>query len=500
MLIMESIAKIRRRYLVNGESLSSIARDLNLSRNTVRKYIHTDTEPSYKRANQPFPQLGSYQQTLEKWLETESHLPKFQRRTAQRLFEGLQAEGYRGAYDSIQRFVKQWKNTQSTSVKQAFVPLSFAPGEVCQFDWSQEEVCIGGYVQTIKVAHFRLCYSRQMFVAAYPRETQEMVLDAHSRAFSFFEGVPLRMVYDNLKTVVDAIFVGKERQFNRRFMACANHYLFEPVACTPASGWEKGQVENQVGNIREWLFTPRPSFESFEALNQWLEKRCRELGQRKHPVMSCSVAACFAQEKATLRTITIPFDGYVEEMARVSSTCLVRVDRNQYSVPASFAGKAVSVRRRADRIQMVVDNSVIADHERSFGKDHIRFDPWHYLSVLEKKPGALRNGQPFQEWALPASIVCVKERLLKQTRGDRAFVELLLEAKEQGLEALEVACQLAIEKNMIVGSVILNELRRLISPPRLEDIPISEALKLRINPMADCTRYDHLRSHFNACH
>lgn len=106
-----------------------------------------------------------------------------------------------------------------------------------------------------------------MFVIAYPRETQEMVFDAHDKAFSFFGGVPQRMVHDNLKTVVDTIFVGKERQFNHCFLALSNHYLFEPVACTPACGWEKGQVENQVGNIREWLFTPSPSFADFAALN-----------------------------------------------------------------------------------------------------------------------------------------------------------------------------------------------------------------------------------------
>ena len=128
-------------------------------------------------------------------------------------------------------------------------------------------------MQTIKVAHFRLTFSRQMFVVAYPRETQEMVFDAHNRAFAFFGGVPLRMVYDNLKAVVEAIFIGKERLFNRRYMALPNYYLFEPVACTPASGWKKGQVENQVGNIREWLFTPLARFSSFEALNDWLATR-----------------------------------------------------------------------------------------------------------------------------------------------------------------------------------------------------------------------------------
>lgn len=85
-----------------------------------------------------------------------------------------------------------------------------------------------------------------------------------------FGGVPQRVIYDNLKAVVEAILVGKERTFNRRFMAMVNHYLFEPVACTPASGWEKDQIENQLGNVREWLFTPLARFASFAELNDWL--------------------------------------------------------------------------------------------------------------------------------------------------------------------------------------------------------------------------------------
>ena len=169
---------------------------------------------------------------------------------------------------------------------------------MCQFDWSQETIELGGIVQTIKVAHFRLAYSRKMFVIAYPRETQEMVMDAHNQAFAFYGGVPLQMVYDNLKTVIDAVFVGKERKFNRRFMTLANHYLFEPVACTPAAGWEKGQVENQVGNIREWLFTPRAKFATFDDLNSWLAQRCEELSGRRHPTLpSHTIADCFQEEQ-----------------------------------------------------------------------------------------------------------------------------------------------------------------------------------------------------------
>jgi transposase len=175
-------------------------------------------------------------------------------------------------------------------------------------------------VQTIKLAHFRLTYSRQMFVVAYPRETQEMVFDAHDRAFAFFGGVPVRMVYDNLKTVVEAIFVGKERQFNRRFLTLANHYLFEPVACTPESGWEKGQVENQVGNIREWLFTPQPRLADFAELNAWLARRCVELAGRRHPVETDrTVADCFAEEQPLQRPGDLGRQGGVRSAHRQSA-------------------------------------------------------------------------------------------------------------------------------------------------------------------------------------
>ena len=334
---MESFAKLRRRHLVKGESISAIARDLNLSRNTVKKYLKADVGPAYRRQQQPCPKLGAFAEQLERWLVQDGLRPKRERRSAKRLFEDLQQAGYAGAYDSVQRFVKQWKAASPGGGTEAFVPLAFPPGETCQFDWSHEQVELGGVVQTVKLAHFRLCYSRQMFLVAYPRETQEMVLDAHNRAFAFFGGVPERMVYDNPKTIVQTVLVGKAREFHPRFLALANHYLFEPVACTPASGWEKGQVENQVGNVREWCFTPRPAFADLATLNVWLEARCRELAGRAHPVeKERSIAQMFAEEQPRLRVITAPFDGYFEQPCRVSSTCLVAYDRNRYSVPVSL--------------------------------------------------------------------------------------------------------------------------------------------------------------------
>ncbi|MDD5266806.1 MAG: IS21 family transposase [Methylococcales bacterium] len=199
---MDFIAEIRRRHFISGEDISPIARSLNLSCTTVRKHLQTTEEPVYQRKIQTFPKLSEFQERLTLWLEMESRLPKKQRRTAQRLFECLQAEGYRGAYDSVQRYVKHWKLEQkiTPAITKAFIPLAFPPGETCQFDWSEEFVELGGIGRKIKVGHFRLSYSRKMFVVAYPCETQEMVLDAHNKAFVFFGGVPLRMVL-TLKTL-----------------------------------------------------------------------------------------------------------------------------------------------------------------------------------------------------------------------------------------------------------------------------------------------------------
>lgn len=492
---MDVIAEIRRRHFVSKESVSSLARSLKLSRTTVRKHLKTEVEPVYRRQTHYAPKLGEFKVLLTKWLETEALLPKKQRRTAKRLYDGLVALGYMGAYDSVQRFVKQWKvvHKDTPLPAQAFVPLAFKPGEVCQFDWSQEIVELGGFEQTVKVAHFRLCYSRKMFVVAYLREAQEMLMDAHNRAFTFFGGVPLQMVYDNPKTIVDTVLAGKERKFNRRFMALANHYLFEPVACTPAAGWEKGQIENQVGNVREWLFTPRVKFETLDDLNRWLTQRCHQLSNRKHPDYSSqTIAECFQQEQPLLRQITTSFAGYVEHLVKVSRTCLVRVDRNQYSVPASWSGKVVSARLSADHLDIVAEGKTIATHQRNYLRDQLICNPWHYLPVLEKKPGAIRHGAPFQTWELPEAIRRVREKLRQQDRNERAFVDLLLLTREAGLDALETACELALESGVVSASVLQNAIRRLIEPVRPKTLNTCNSLQLITEPQANFQRYDHL--------
>jgi DNA replication protein DnaC len=175
-----------------------------------------------------------------------------------------------------------------------------------------------------------------LFVRAYPRETQEMVLDAHDRAFAFFKGACTRGIYDNMKTAVDTIMVGRERAYNRRFLQMCSHYLVEPVACTPSSGWEKGQVENQVGLVRERFFTPRLRVRSYEELNAWLLDRC-VAHARAHPhpeLRDRTIWEVFEAERPSLVPYVGRFDGFHAVPASVSKTCLVRFDNNRYSVAA----------------------------------------------------------------------------------------------------------------------------------------------------------------------
>ncbi|VVC55867.1 transposase [Beijerinckiaceae bacterium RH AL1] len=248
MLVVETVGRIRREHLVKGKSIKEIARDLKISRNTVRKVLRSgETSFAYEREVQPRPKLGRWKTDLEAMLARNATKAARERLTLIRVFEELRALGYEGGYDAVRRYARVWAKGHAAASAEAYVPLAFAPGEAFQFDWSHDIVLIGGATTTVKVAHVRLCHSRMMFVRAYPRESQEMVFDAHDRAFAFFKGACRRGIYDNMKTAVETILVGKDRGYNRRFLQMCAHHLVEPVACTPASGWEKGKSRTRSG-------------------------------------------------------------------------------------------------------------------------------------------------------------------------------------------------------------------------------------------------------------
>src|SRR6201746_2645641 len=422
MRVVEAIAKIRRAYFVHGQPIKAICRDFGVSRKVVRKVIRSEaTEFRYEREAQPFPRIGPWSEKLDQLLLANEGKASRERLTLIRLFEELRGCGYGGGYDAVRRYAKRGSKERGATTAAAYVPLTFAPGKASQCAWSHEVVLLNGVTVMVKVAHVRLCHSRMLFVRAYPRETQEMVFDAHDRAFALFKGTCRRGIYDNMKTAVETVFVGKDRLYNRRFLQMCSYYLVEPVACTPAAGWEKGQVENQVGLVRERFFTPRLRVKSYDELNAWLLDQCISYARaHRHPEFrEQTIWEQFEAERPCLVRYAGRFDGFHGVSASVSKTCLVRFDNNRYSVSAHAVGRPVEIRAYAERIELRQDGRAIGEHARCFGREQTVFDPWHYVPVLARKPGALRNGAPFKDWVLPAALDRVRPKLAGSTDGDR---------------------------------------------------------------------------------
>jgi transposase len=272
---MALLSVIRRWHLRDELSIREISRRTGLSRNTIRKYLRSgEVEPRFKVPDRP-SKLDVYAERLSAWLRTEANRPRKQKRTVKQLHADLMSLGYDGSYGRVAAFARDWKadrqREMQTSGRGTFVPLAFEPGEAFQFDWSEDWAVLGGERTKLQVAHTKLSYSRAFIVRAYPLQTHEMLFDAHNHAFRVLGGVPRRGIYDNMRTAVDRIGRGKERQVNARFSAMASHYLFEAEFCNPASGWEKGQVEKNVQDSRHRLWQPMPRFPSLEALNNWLD-------------------------------------------------------------------------------------------------------------------------------------------------------------------------------------------------------------------------------------
>ena len=356
-----------------------------------------------------------------------------------RIFEELRGRGYDGGYDAVRRYARRWSKERGQSTAAAYVPLSFAPGEAYQFDWSHEVVLLNGVTVIVKAAHVRLCHSRMLFVRCLSaRDTGDGVRRPRPGIRSVQGHLRARHLRQHEDRSGDDLR-RQRRLYNRRFMQMCSHYLVDPVACTPASGWEKGQVENQVGLVRERFFTPRLRFKTLDELNAWLLDKCIAYAKaHRHPELAeQTVWEVFEAERPKLVPYAGRFDGFHAVPASVSKTCLVRFDNNKYSVTASAVGRPVEVHAYADRIVIRQDGRIVAEHPRSFGRGETTYDPWHYVPVLARKPGALRNGAPFKDWVLPAAIERVRRKLASADDGNRQMVDILNAVLTDGLPAVE---------------------------------------------------------------
>ena len=504
---MALLSVIRRWHFREEMPIREIARRTGLSRNTVRKYLAAGVvDPQYSRRKSP-SKLDAYVLTLTSWLHRESHRSRKQRRSVKQLYGELVALGYTGSYDRVAAFARRWRRQQREaareSTKGTYVPLIFAPGEAFQFDWSEDWATINGQNTKLQVAHFKLSYSRAFMLRAYLLQTHEMLFDAHNHAFVALGGVAERGIYDNMRTAVDRVGRGKARVVNARFQAMVSHFLFEAEFCNPAAGWEKGQVEKNVRDARHRIWHKVPKFRSLGCLNYWLEQRCKALWKEiPHPEQKHrTVADLWVEEQLHLMSVPPPFDGFIEHAKRVSSTCLIAFERNRYSVPAAFANRPISLRVYADKLVIVAEAQVVAEHDRVFTRDHngpgkTCYDWRHYLAVVQRKPGALRNGAPFL--SLPKSFKKLQRRLLKRLGGDREMADILALVLHHDEQVVEQAVSLALSSGEVSKEHVINCLHRLLEVPLPAPLNLPKALSLAEEPQANTQRYDHLREKHHA--
>ncbi len=494
---MGILAKIRRMRFREHLSIREIAKKTGLARNTVRQWLREPevVEPVYPK-REAVTKLDVYVETLTGWLNANRHRSKRERRTVKSMYQELAAMGYRGGYGRVAAFSRRFQAEQALHGSgRAFVPLKFGLGEAFQFDWSTEYAFVGGLRRRLEVAHTKLCASRAFWLVACPTQSHEMLFDAHARSFAAFGGIPVRGIYDNMKTAVDKVGRGKARTINARFEAMASHYLFEPEFCNVASGWEKGIVEKNVLDRRRqiWREAMETRWADLATLNDWLGHQCRRVwAETKHPEWpELTIAELLQDELPKLMPVPKPFDGYVEHPARVSSTGLIHLERNRYSVPSEHAHRIVSVRVYPESVEIVVDGAKVARHVRSFERDQTLYDWRHYIDLVVQKPGALRNGAPFE--TMPEPLRRLQQQLLARPGGDRVMAQVLAAVPVHGLDPILTATEAALAVGKPSSEHVLYLLAQLKDHAQPRPAVVETALTLTEEPKADVDRYDQLR-------
>lgn len=393
---MEIYSEIRRAYLL-GESQRSIANRLGISRQTVKKYCEGETVPGERKEylREPTVITDEVKSFIRECLDYDQATGlKKQKHTAKRIYDRLVDEyGFKGSYSIVRLAVREMKNEYVPA--QADMPLEFDPGDAIQIDWGEVQVYLGDTRITANIFCGRLCYSCDIFVMACFSQNMESFLEAQQRMFEYFGGVPRRLIFDNAKVAVKEGF-GSHAQPQTDYRDFAAHYVFDTDFCNPASGNEKGLVENLVGYARRNFFVPVPKASSMEELNEELICKCLNY-RAKHKVSSrsASVKVLYEQERMYLHKIA----PYKYDTARIATPTVgdfstVRFDRNSYSVPVSFLRKTVTVKGYANSVRIICDDKTVVTYERLQGQGKTAYKLEHYLDLLERKPRSVFQAKP----------------------------------------------------------------------------------------------------------
>lgn len=480
MLQMVDIEFIRKKHFNEDWSIRQIARQLKVSRQSVRKAIESAEIPKYHLSElRPNPVMDPYRETIIAWLDADEQAPKKQRHTARRVYQRLVDEhGFAGAESTVRRFVAQLKDRRP----EAFVPLEAAFGQQAQIDWGQATVEIAGKPVIVHLFCARLRASGMPFAWAAPTEKLEAFLEGHCRAFAYFGGVPRECVYDNPKTAVTRILAGPEREEHQMFSSLRAHYLFDSLFCRPAEGHEKGSVENLVGYVRRNTLVPVPSFPSWDALNAHLLAWCEREKKR--------LARDWPRERDALRVLPIrSFRAAVLRLCPVNKLSLVTVDCSRYSVPCELVGRTLQVAVFTERIEVADGKTLVATHPRSHQRGQTVLTLDHYLSVLERKPRAAAHAAVVSQ--MPAVYASVRDELCRGRKdGYREFAAILLLHREFTARAVERALGEARKRGCVSVGAIRQILINEAAPPMPIPVEAPGTLSEVRVPAPDLAQYD----------
>jgi transposase len=448
MITVEDREEIRRAFFVEEKGIRQIAKELGHSRPTVRVALESAAPPAHP-ATEPraAPVLGPFKASLDRLLEENQHLPRKQRYTSHKMFVAIHAEGYKGSESSVRGYVGLRRRDPKREV---YLPLEFDPGTDAQVDWGEGQVLLGGEPVTAQLFLMHLCYSRRTFMQAFPSQKQEAFFEGHVHGFHYFQGVPRRISYDNLKTAVLHILQGHTRQEQQAFIVFRSHYLFESHFCTPGEGHEKGGVEQSVGFDRRNFMVPVPSVGSFDELNAYLLECCRADDARQVAGQPTTIGAAWQCEQPQLRPLPAhDFDCCVSDVVRLNPYSQVVFQTNRYSVPTDQAYRDLAIKAYPFRVEILHAEQVIACHPRCYGRGQDIFDPLHYLPLLEQRPGAFAHAKPLRHWR--ATWPPVYETLLArlcseypEKSGLREFIQILKLHREHPADLMEQAIQQAL--------------------------------------------------------
>jgi len=428
-----------------GISVREIARQLHVSRKTVRKYAAADfvveAERRQRRAKErPAPKMDRWKPVVAQWVGEDESVSRKQRRTARRIYQQLVEEhGAEISEGSVRRYVAQLKGVRS---REAYVPLVFAPGAMVQVDFGHADVVIAGERKKLPFIAMRLMFSTVSFVKTFSHAKLESWLDGICSGLSYFGGVPMEAMHDNDSALVREILGGGRRRMTPEFQALTAHYGFTAVFANPASGNEKGGVEHLVQWAQRNLFSPVPEAASLGEWNKVLVEKClRDATTRRRD--GHLVSDLWEQEQRHLGKLPgVVFPACRRRFVRVDKTLLVNYDGVRYSVPAEYAQKSLLLRAFWDRIEISDAERTVAIHERRTPGDPPSMQLEHYLPVLARKPRAVRHAAVIAQGA-PEIARYRDEFLRTRPEAAREMVAILGLSEEVGLSALSEALAVA---------------------------------------------------------